>query len=124
MSDTSAADEVDGALAELALRAIDTLGTEMEYAPQSKDRIAAANSILDRLGYGRTTRAQADQADREIRRALEAVAKSAPKAIAQAQAQTEKSAPPADRKQFRINGETIIMPADYPDPPGAEDGDE
>lgn len=70
-------DPVDQALADLALMAVSTLKQQMVAAKQPKDKIAAANSILDRLGYGRTTRAQADQADREIRSALEAVAKTA-----------------------------------------------
>lgn len=66
-------DPVDSALADLALAAVSRLKQEMNVAKQSKDRIAAANSILDRLGYGRATRAQAEVADAEIRRALEAV---------------------------------------------------
>lgn len=71
---TEHGDEVDLALSELALSAVARLHVEMNAAKASKDRIAAANSILDRLGYGRATRAQADVADGEIRRALEAVA--------------------------------------------------
>lgn len=68
-------DPVDAALADLALSAVNRLHIEMGTARASKDRIAAANSILDRLGYGRTTRAQADVADQEIKRALQSVAK-------------------------------------------------
>lgn len=65
-------DEVDKALADLATLAVARLAHEMNTARTPKDRIAAANSILDRLGYGRTTRAQADQAEREVRNALAA----------------------------------------------------
>lgn len=61
---------VDAALADLALLAVARLQVEMSNAKNSRDRIAAANSILDRLGFSRTTRAQADVADREIRNAL------------------------------------------------------
>lgn len=65
-------DEVDLALADLAIAAVHRLHTEMNTARNSKDRIAAANSILDRVGYSRTPRAQADVADKEIRSALKA----------------------------------------------------
>lgn len=64
-------DQVDAALSGLAVTAVAVLRQEMSTAKSSKDRIAAANSILDRLGYGRTTRTQADTADRDIRNALE-----------------------------------------------------
>lgn len=70
-------DDVDAALADLALSAVSTLSMEMRTARASKDKIAAANSILDRLGYGRTTRAQAEVADREIRNALAAAKRTA-----------------------------------------------
>lgn len=66
--------DVDRKLAKLAGSAIATLATEMVNSPQAKDRIAAANSILDRVGFGRTTRAQADAADEEIRNALDEAA--------------------------------------------------
>lgn len=62
---------IDRKLAQLAGSAISTLATEMVNATASKDRIAAANSILDRVGFGRTTRAQADAADEEIRQLLD-----------------------------------------------------
>lgn len=65
--------EVDAALADLALSAVKRLANEMTLAESSRDRIAAANSILDRLGYGRSTRAQAEVADVEIRNALKTV---------------------------------------------------
>lgn len=74
-------DHVDIALADLALAAVGALSREMLAAKASKDRIAAANSILDRLGYGRTTRVQADVADDEIRNALEAAKSNIPKQI-------------------------------------------
>lgn len=66
---------VDAALADLALVAVSRLRIEMTTAKNSKDRIAAANSILDRLGYSRTPRVQAEVADREIQRAMEAALK-------------------------------------------------
>lgn len=66
---------VDAALADLALVAVARLRIEMTTAKNSKDRIAAANSILDRLGYSRTPRVQAEVADREIQRAMEAALK-------------------------------------------------
>lgn len=69
-------DSVDRALGDLALEAVQTLRIQMLSAKQAKDKIAAANSILDRLGYGRATRAQAEVADKDIRNALEAAAKS------------------------------------------------
>lgn len=72
-----AIDPVDDALGDLALSAVATLANVMHTASQNKDRIAAANSILDRLGYGRATRAQAEVADREIRNALNHAIKSA-----------------------------------------------
>ena len=67
--------DVDAALADLALVAVARLQIEMSTAKNPRDRIAAANSILDRLGFSRTTRAQADTADREIRRAIGAALK-------------------------------------------------
>jgi hypothetical protein len=42
-------------LAELVDPAIATLAREMATAQSSKDRMAAANSILDRAGWGRVT---------------------------------------------------------------------
>lgn len=41
-------------LAALADPAIETLAREMEHAEEPRDRLAAANSILDRAGYGRS----------------------------------------------------------------------
>lgn len=43
-------------LAALADPAIESLAYEMEHATESRDRLAAANSILDRAGYGRSQR--------------------------------------------------------------------
>lgn len=63
---------VDAALADLAMVAVARLQTEMSTAKNSKDRIAAANSILDRVGFSRTPRVQADAADQELRSALNA----------------------------------------------------
>lgn len=60
-------------LAELVDPAIATLAREMAGADKSRDRQAAANSILDRSGYGRATKIEADDA-RELllQRLLEA----------------------------------------------------
>lgn len=101
---------VDTKLAGLAIDAVDTLRLEMRTAPQSKDRIAAANSILDRLGYGRTTRAQADQADREIRNALEAV-------------ESELQSHGHDTKAILQDGVVVLdaLPEGYPPPPGGKE---
>lgn len=130
--DASLTTKVDAALSDLALSAVSTLNAEMRAAPQAKDRIAAANSILDRLGYGRTTRVQADAADREIATALEAAAKAAapksgPKALRPAQnPQAEASADPQADPQAQApityvdqsGGEHVMrLPSDYPQPP-------
>ena len=135
-NDASLTTKVDAALSDLALSAVSTLNAEMRTAPQAKDRIAAANSILDRLGYGRTTRVQADAADREIATALEAAAKAAapksgPKALRPAQnpqapAQTDPQAPAQTDPQpqtpityvDQAGGEHVMrLPSDYPQPP-------
>lgn len=59
-------------LAELAAPAIATLANEMVKADRSADRQRAANSILDRAGYGRTTRIEAaDARDALIERLTE-----------------------------------------------------
>lgn len=70
-------DNIDRNLADLAEVAVATLATEMRTARNSKDRQAAANSILDRIGFGRSTRVQSDVADGEIRNALEAASSTA-----------------------------------------------
>ena len=126
--------QVDQALADLALSAVATLHSEMRAAPQSKDRIAAANSILDRLGYGRTTRVQADVADREIARALEEAAKTSPstraknkaaKALERAsnEVQREQEAQAAAQVEAQLSEQdpdrTLTIPGDYPPPPSA-----
>lgn len=130
--------QVDQALADLALSAVATLHSEMRAAPQSKDRIAAANSILDRLGYGRTTRVQADVADREIARALEEAAKASPstraknkaaKALERAsnEVQREQEAQAAAQAAAQVEAQlseqdpdrTLTIPGDYPPPPSA-----
>lgn len=77
-SDATIVTPIDAALSDLAMAAVARLATEMHTARTSKERIAAANSILDRTGYGRSTRAQSDVADDSIRRALEAARASAP----------------------------------------------
>lgn len=87
------ANEIDQRLADLALSAVATLAREMHGAGASKDRIAAANSILDRLGYGRTTRVQKDLADQEIRNALDAITQ---KAIETAPEKEPKPVTPSD----------------------------
>lgn len=136
--DASLTTKVDAALSDLALSAVSTLNAEMRAAPQAKDRIAAANSILDRLGYGRTTRVQADAADREIATALEAAAKAAapksgpkalrpaqnpqadPQASAEAQANPEAQAQPQAPITYvdQSGGEHVMrLPSDYPQPP-------
>lgn len=134
--DASLTTKVDAALSDLALSAVSTLNAEMRSAPQAKDRIAAANSILDRLGYGRTTRVQADAADREIATALEAAAKAAapksgPKALRPAQNPQDQASPEAQadpqadpQPQTPITyvdqsgGEHVMrLPSDYPQPP-------
>lgn len=125
--------QVDQALADLALSAVATLHSEMRAAPQSKDRIAAANSILDRLGYGRTTRVQADVADREIARALEEAAKTSPSTRAKNKAAKalERASNEAQREQeaqaAQVEAQlseqdpdrTLTIPGDYPPPPSA-----
>ena len=127
-NDASLTTKVDAALSDLALSAVSTLNAEMRTAPQAKDRIAAANSILDRLGYGRTTRVQADAADREIATALEAAAKAAapksgPKALRPAQnpqapAQTDPQPQTPITYVDQAGGEHVMrLPSDYPQPP-------
>lgn len=129
--------QVDQALADLALSAVATLHSEMRAAPQSKDRIAAANSILDRLGYGRTTRVQADVADREIARALEEAAKTSPSTRAKNKAakalerasnevqreQEAQAAAQAAQVEAQLSEQdpdrTLTIPGDYPPPPSA-----
>lgn len=54
-------------LLELVDPAIATLAREMVQADKSNDRQAAANSILDRSGYGRTSKIETEDA-REILR--------------------------------------------------------
>lgn len=49
-------------LAALVDPAIDTLSQEMRDAAKSNDRQAAANSILDRAGYGRVSKIDAGDA--------------------------------------------------------------
>lgn len=75
---------VDAALADLALSAVQRLAIEMGTAKNARDRISAANSILDRLGYGRATRTQQEVADAEIRNALQKVVGSAPQGVPKA----------------------------------------
>lgn len=75
---------VDAALADLALSAVQRLAIEMGTAKNARDRISAANSILDRLGYGRATRTQQEVADAEIRNALQKVRGSLPHAAPKA----------------------------------------
>ncbi len=59
-------------LAELVAPAIATLAKEMAKADRSADRQRAANSILDRSGYGRTTKIEASDArDALIERLME-----------------------------------------------------
>lgn len=59
-------------LLELADPAIATLAREMVQADRSVDRQKAANSILDRAGYGRVTRMEsADARELLIARLLE-----------------------------------------------------
>lgn len=102
--------DVDSALADLALTAVARLAAEMNAAPSSKDRIAAANSILDRLGYGRATRAQAEVADREIRNALEAAVGEfleTPKGIAQEQDKEQGRHSPAPVKTLRLSDRQV-----------------
>ena len=62
----------DVALTDLVNEAIAVLRDEMAHAELSKDRIAAANSVLDRAGYGRATKVMTERADQEILKALEA----------------------------------------------------
>ena len=88
--------DVDSALADLALHAVARLAREMETARNPKDRIAAANSVLDRLGYGRSTRVQSDVADREIRNAIAAAVREvgdSPEEVANAIAQASHDIP-------------------------------
>ena len=49
-------------LAELVDPAIATLGREMKAADTSSDRQRAANSVLDRTGFGRATKVETDDA--------------------------------------------------------------
>lgn len=72
---------MDAALADLALSAVQRLAIEMNTAKNARDRITAANSVLDRLGFGRATRAQQEVADAEIRDALEKVLRNTQRAL-------------------------------------------
>lgn len=49
-------------LAELVDPAVATLGREMAQADRSADRQRAANSILDRAGYGRVQKVEVSEA--------------------------------------------------------------
>lgn len=103
---------VDAALADLALVAVARLRMEMTTAKNSKDRIAAANSILDRLGFSRTQRAQAEVADREIQRALEAAMRGGVSEAAQRD--LEKLQIEADEKVAAIDAEQRDKEKDQP----------
>lgn len=69
----SAYDAADSLLADLVALALARLQVEMTTAKNSRDRIAAANSILDRAGISRTPRANAQAADEQILRAIQQV---------------------------------------------------
>lgn len=60
-------------LAALADPAVERLAHELEHAEESRDRLAAANSILDRAGYGRSqTVTTEDARELLLQRLLEA----------------------------------------------------
>lgn len=66
-------------LAALADPAIAVLAYELEHAEESRDRQAAANSILDRAGYGRSQHFTTEDAhELLLERLLEAQAEETP----------------------------------------------
>lgn len=97
-------------LSELADPAIATLAREMAQADKSADRQRAANSILDRAGYGRHQTVSVDDAKDELyQRILEFKERSAE--AAEVDAELEDAVEEVDPDEF-----DQVYPADDPTP--------